>query len=382
MTDAVFSLTQVLEFIGLIQCIFVIALTLLRTDDYRFAALPLSLFGAFAIAFLLRVLVSIDLLDNSGFIQGIYLFVDTLVPALSYLLVLELVRRNVPDSCHWLILGLPVLAVPVINVAVQAESVCLGADASLCVDPFSFFALYRAVTGMAILLLLVLLINRDLSGLKEQEMGREKYWIVIAVIGLNVALIGAHMLGLFGMIDASGTSFVVTVLELTLIYLVMSSLFRVYAGAVPVRTINDSPSPRETERTPLNADEMAMVTRIRELMDLDKVYQEATYSRKDLAQELGIAEHQLSRIINTGFEMSFSDLINKHRVEEAKYMLRTTEEPISTIAFDVGFNSLASFNRAFRKVVEQTPTDYRNSGEGETADASTWSLTRPRLPNS
>jgi len=245
----------------------------------------------------------------------------------------------------------------------------MGGVDSLCVDPFAFFALYRAVTGMIILLLLTLLIGRDLKGLQDQEMGREKYWIVIAVVGLNLALIAAHMVGLFGLIDASGTSFIVTVLELTLIYLVMSSLFRIYAGAVPVRTITDTSSPRDTERTPLNAEEMALVTRIRELMDLDKVYQEATYSRKDLAQELGIAEHQLSRIINTGFEMSFSDLINKHRVEEAKYMLRTTEEPISTIAFDVGFNSLASFNRVFRKVVEQTPTDYRNGGEGSTVEA-------------
>lgn len=369
MTDAVFSLTQALEFVGLLQAVFVIALTLLRTDDYRYAALPLCLFGAFAIAFLLRVLVGLAILDNSGFIQGIYLFVDTLVPALSYLLVLELVRTSIPDSRHWLILGLPVLAVPVINVAVQASSVCLDDGDSLCVDPFAFFALYRAVTGMAILLLLVLLIAKDLKGLREQEMGREKYWIVIAVIGLNIALIAAHMAGLFTLIDASGTTFIVTVLEITLIYLVMSSLFRVYAGAVPVRTIDDAPSatPRETERTPLNAEETALVTRIRELMELDKVYQEATYSRKDLAQELGIAEHQLSRIINTGFEMSFSDLINMHRVEEAKYMLRTTEEPISTIAFDVGFNSLASFNRVFRKVVEQTPTDYRNGQDGEAA---------------
>ncbi|MDA0221354.1 MAG: AraC family transcriptional regulator [Proteobacteria bacterium] len=365
MTDAVFTLTQALEFVGLLQSVFVIVLTLLRTDDYRFAALPLSLFGAFALAFLLRVLVSFGVIEYSGFIEGIYLFVDTLVPALSYLLVLELVRRSVPDSRHWLILGLPVLAVPVINVAVQTESVCMGGPDSLCVDPFAFFALYRAVTGMAILLLLTLLLRRDLAGLREQEMGKEKYWIVIAVVGLNLALIAAHMAGMFALVDASGTSLIVTVLELTLIYLVMSSLFRVYAGAVPVRTISDAPSPRETERTPLNDEEKVLVARIRAQMDLDKVYQEATYSRKDLAQELGIAEHQLSRIINTGFEMSFSDLINKHRVEEAKYMLRTTEEPISTIAFDVGFNSLASFNRVFRKVVEQTPTDYRNTGEGE-----------------
>jgi len=367
MTDPVFTLTQALEFVGLLQSVFVIVLTLLRTDDYRFAALPLSLFGAFAVAFLLRVLVGLGMVDNSGFIQGVYLFVDTLVPALSYLLVLELVRTSVPDSRHWLILGLPVLAVPVINVAVQTQSVCMGDGATLCVDPFAFFALYRAVTGMAILMLLTLLTARDLKSVLQQEMGREKYWIIIAVIGLNIAIIAAHLATMFTLLSVTQTGFVVTVLEITLIYLVMSSLFRIYAGAVPVRPMAEpSPAQRESaERTPLNAEELALVGRIRDLMSLDKVYQEATYSRKDLAQELGIAEHQLSRIINTGFEMSFSDLINNHRVEEAKHLLRTTEEPVSTIAFDVGFNSLASFNRVFRKVVQRTPTEFRSTGGTE-----------------
>jgi len=360
MTDPVFSLTQVLELVGLAQAVFVIVLTLVRTDDYRFAALPLALFSAFAVAFLIKTLVTLGIVEWSAFMQGVYLFVETFVPALSYLLVLELVRAQIPDSRHWLILGLPILAVPVINVAVQTESVCLGADASLCVDPFAFFALYRFASGLVILLLLMFLIRSDLKRVHEQAMGREKYWTVISLIGLNLAILAVHLAALSGWLSPSQTSFIVVALELTLIYVLLSSLFRVYAGAVPVRPMAAS-SARTGERDPLNAEEQAMVEKIKELMSLDKVYQEATYSRKDLAQELTIAEHQLSRIINTGFEMSFSDLINRHRVDEAKYLLRTTDEPVSSIAFDVGFNSLASFNRVFRKVAEKTPAEYRNN---------------------
>ena len=367
MTDHVFTLTQVLELVGLVQALFVIGLTLVRTDDYRFAALPLTLFVAFAIGFLIKVMISLGLVEASGFMVGLYLFVDTLVPALSYLLVLELVRASVPDSRHWLILGLPILAVPVINVAVQTESICLGDEGSLCVDPFAFFALYRLVTGVLILLFLVIMIRGDLKALREQTMGKEKYWIVISLIGLNVAILAALMAALSGWLGESQTSFVVVALELTLIYLLMSSFFRVYAGSVPLRPMVSAN--RSEERDPLNKDELELVEKIRNLMTLEKVYQEATYSRKDLAQELGVAEHQLSRVINTGFEMSFSDLINRHRVDEARYLLRTTDEPVSTIAFDVGFNSLASFNRVFRKLADKTPTEYRaNPDTNETSD--------------
>ncbi len=366
MNDITLSLSQILQLVGVVQCVYVIALTLVRTDDYRFAALPVLLFAAIGLSFAVQLVMTLTDLGESPFLNGVYLFVETSIPPLMYLMVIELVKRRIPASPHWLILGLPLLAVPAINVAVQAESVCLGGDGSFCVDPYPLFALFRVVAGVAILLLLLVVVSRDLKTVLTQTMGKEKYWIIIALIGAIIALMADNLLSVFGILNESESVFVATVLELTLVYLLISSLFRVYGGAVTIRTNRDKA--RDGEREPLNDDEIKLVERINELMTLDKVYQEASYSRKDLAQELTIAEHQLSRIINTGFAMSFSDLINTHRVEEAKYLLRTTEEPVSSIAFDVGFNSLASFNRVFRKVTDQTPTAFRqNGGEAPTA---------------
>lgn len=360
MNDITLSLSQILQLVGVVQCVYVIALTLVRTDDYRFAALPVMLFAAIAVGFGVQLLMTLTDIGESPFLNGVYLFVETAVPALMYLMVIELAKRRIPASPHWLILGLPLLAVPAINVAVQAETVCLGADGSFCVEPYPMFSLFRVVAGVAILLLLLAVISRDLKSLLTQTMGKEKYWIVIALIGAIISLLTVNLLSAFEVLNESEAVFVTTVLELTLIYLLISSLFRVYGGAVTIRTSRDKG--RDGEREPLNDEEIKLVERINELMTLDKVYQEASYSRKDLAQELTIAEHQLSRIINTGFAMSFSDLINNHRVEEAKYLLRTTDEPVSSIAFDVGFNSLASFNRVFRKVTDQTPTAFRQNG--------------------
>ena len=365
MTDITFNLAQLLQLVGVAQCAYVIVLTLIRTDDYRFAALPLALFATIALGFVVQLMMNLAVFDNSPFLTGVYLFVETAVPPLMYLMILELVKHKVPASPHWLILGLPLLAVPAINIAVSADTLCIGGD--LCVDPYPFFALFRVVAGVAILLLLVVLTSRDMKSVLQQNMGREKYWIVIALIGAIIALLAVNLMSTFEFLNENEAVSVATVLELALIYLLTSSLFRVYTGAVAIRPSRERP--KNSERDPLTTEETKLVERITELMTLDKVYQEAAYSRKDLAQELAIAEHQLSRIINTGFQMSFSDLVNNHRVEEAKYLLRMSDEPVSTIAFDVGFNSLASFNRVFRKVADQTPTGYRQTGDGTTADA-------------
>lgn len=360
MNDITLSLSQILQLLGVVQCIYVIVLTLVRTNDYRFAALPVALFATIGLAFSVQLLMTLTAIGYSPFLTGVYLFAETALPPLMYLMVLELVKRKIPASPHWLILGLPLLAVPAINVAVQTNNLCLGADGSFCVDPFAVFSLFRVIAGVVILLILMAVASRDMKSVLTQNMGREKYWIVIALIGAIIALLAVNLLSAFEMLIESEAVFVTTVLELTLIYLLISSLFRVYGSAITIRPSRDRAS--DNEREPLSDEEIKLVQRIEELMTMDKVYQEASYSRKDLAQELTIAEHQLSRIINTGFEMSFSDLINKHRVEEAKYLLRTSDQAVSTIAFDVGFNSLASFNRVFRKVTEQTPTGFRQAG--------------------
>ncbi|MBL4643390.1 MAG: AraC family transcriptional regulator, partial [Flavobacteriaceae bacterium] len=56
--------------------------------------------------------------------------------------------------------------------------------------------------------------------------------------------------------------------------------------------------------------------------------------------------------------------INYYRIQEAKKMLSNAENEkftISSIAFDVGFSSLSTFNSAFKKFEATTPSLYRKS---------------------
>lgn len=88
-----------------------------------------------------------------------------------------------------------------------------------------------------------------------------------------------------------------------------------------------------------------------------------------LAQRLSVPEHRLRALINQrlGFR-NFSAFLNHHRISEAKAMLADpahVDLPILTIAMDLGYGSLAPFNRAFRQDVGQAPSDYRRSAFAE-----------------
>ena len=84
-----------------------------------------------------------------------------------------------------------------------------------------------------------------------------------------------------------------------------------------------------------------------------------------LAARLDVPEHRLRALINRRLgHRNFSAFLNAHRIAEAKAVLADparVDLPVLTIAMDLGYGSLAPFNRAFRESVGQTPTEYRRA---------------------
>ena len=82
-----------------------------------------------------------------------------------------------------------------------------------------------------------------------------------------------------------------------------------------------------------------------------------------LAEEIGVHEHRLRRLINSrmGYR-NFSDFLNGRRIEQAKARLADRSAAhltVAAIAFDLGYGSLGPFNRAFRAATGVTPTAWR-----------------------
>jgi AraC-like DNA-binding protein len=55
----------------------------------------------------------------------------------------------------------------------------------------------------------------------------------------------------------------------------------------------------------------------------------------------------------------FLEFLNRVRVGQACSMLYATDQPVSAICYEVGFQNLANFNRHFMKMKNMTPTAYR-----------------------
>jgi len=101
--------------------------------------------------------------------------------------------------------------------------------------------------------------------------------------------------------------------------------------------------------------------KLNELIHKKKIYVQADLSLNQLAAELGIHPNYLSEIINTKESKTFYDYINSFRVDEFKSLMTIPENQqftLMAIAYDCGFNSKSSFNRYFKKMTGETPSQY------------------------
>ena len=99
------------------------------------------------------------------------------------------------------------------------------------------------------------------------------------------------------------------------------------------------------------------------LLDVDHVYRRAKLSIRSLADELGLPEYRLRKLIHEelGFR-NFNVFLHHYRLREACEMLSDPGQartPILTIALTVGYQSINTFNRAFREIVGETPSTFR-----------------------
>lgn len=79
----------------------------------------------------------------------------------------------------------------------------------------------------------------------------------------------------------------------------------------------------------------------------------------ELAEKSYLSKRHFQRIFHDCIGRSPIDHLIHVRIQKAAELLRFTERSITEIAFDCGFQDSNYFTRCFRKVMEQTPREYR-----------------------
>jgi AraC-like DNA-binding protein len=98
------------------------------------------------------------------------------------------------------------------------------------------------------------------------------------------------------------------------------------------------------------------------LMESEKPYLDPELSLLKLAQLMQCSTHELSHLINQGFERNFYQFINAYRIEESKRLLQDQKLDhlnILAIGFEAGFNSKTTFNTTFKQLVGMSPLEFR-----------------------
>ena len=356
--DSFLTITQALQLVGLVPSLFVILFLLTLLPRNREAIVPVFYFLSLCCIFALPLVGIYDALAANHWLMGGLLLGESMLSAFCFLLVMQFINGRVPPLPYWLILALPIIGGSSIIYAgvIQPGEVCFSERA--CFDIEEIKILYNVVASAAVFLLLIYYAARA-EGIRQDDVSRRhKYWLVIALILSHLFVLAIELAQLSGNITQANAEFTDTMLRLTFVYLVITSIFRVFYPSMVGEVIYAAIPAVRAYHPDLDR---PYVEKIQLLLEVDRAYREMRLNRAGLARKVGINEHHLSRVINGHFGKSFNDLINGYRIEEAKQRLKN--EPgrqITVIGFEVGFNSIASFNRVFKDMVGLSPTEYRS----------------------
>jgi AraC-like DNA-binding protein len=184
---------------------------------------------------------------------------------------------------------------------------------------------------------------------KQTKCTTSEVWLVAVFIG-NVLIYSAYIIGYFYLYLVGTITFSVVFYAL-LVFLLFKknreSVFQDIPEKYAAKKINAS----EAEK---------LIKKLSDLMQEKTVFKNSDVKLKDLADGLHISKHHLSQLLNDNLGKSFAQYINELRIEETKKLLvENNQFTLEAIGFEAGFSSKSTFYATFKKLVGQTPTEYK-----------------------
>lgn len=121
---------------------------------------------------------------------------------------------------------------------------------------------------------------------------------------------------------------------------------------------------KEPSETPKSEEIALQIEMVKKHVIENEPYLEPSLTIQELAKQVSIPVRDLSVLINHHMNQHFFDFVNEFRIQKAMRILKDaskSKHTILEILYEVGFNSKSSFNTAFKKHTNQTPTEFRKA---------------------
>lgn len=131
---------------------------------------------------------------------------------------------------------------------------------------------------------------------------------------------------------------------------------------------NERTETEPIDKRPFDEEKLNLwMEQLNELMQVRQLYLNARLTLSDIADEMELTSKQISQIVNIGYEMNFNDFVNHHRTMallEKLALEEHHEKTLLALAYECGFNSKSTFNRAFKKQIGLTPKAFLAEKKG------------------
>ena len=128
-------------------------------------------------------------------------------------------------------------------------------------------------------------------------------------------------------------------------------------------------TPLKSSNSVISVEESLLIKKdIVQLFERDKIHLNSQLNLSLLSQYLNITDKKCSYFLSEELKSNFNQLVNSYRVEEFKEKLKAKDHErytLLSIAYESGFPSKSTFNRAFRAHCGVSPSDYIKSSKSE-----------------
>ena len=238
-----------------------------------------------------------------------------------------------------------------------------------------FYIVYRSVGTLIYWLLSWRLYQKYRLWLPTERSdteGVEFKWFRNILIALGIVVFSSIGLNLYDNFVFTTPVWIDTSQELLVAFGIYYLSFMGYLQYQPQQLVYDVPvngteDKEETNLTSLLISKMPDAeieewkSKILTLIEQDKLYLNPELTLTDIAQRLQTHSKLISAVINEAFDKNFNDFVNEYRVNVFKTKVndpKLTHLTLLAIAFECGFNSKSTFNRAVKKVTGEMPSAF------------------------